>query len=44
MMRAARAAEDLAIKTNTCLIVSIDDVDRRLTAEDLMKMRSQEAK
>ena len=38
MMRAARAAEDLAIKTNTCLIVSIDGVDRRLTAEDLKKM------
>jgi hypothetical protein len=29
MMRTARAAEDLAIKTNTCLIVSIDGVDRR---------------
>ena len=44
MMRAARAAEDLAIKTNTCLIVSIDGVDRRLTAEDLKKMQSHEAK
>ena len=44
MMRAARAAEDLAIKTNTCLVVSIDGVDRRLTAEDLKKMRSLEAK
>jgi len=32
-----------AIKTNTCLIVSIDGVDRRLTAEDLKKMRSLEA-
>jgi hypothetical protein len=44
MQRATRAAEDLAIRTNTYLIVSIDGKDVRLTAQDLLKMREQEAK
>lgn len=44
MLRAARSAEDLAIRTNTCILVSIDGKDVRLTAQDLLKMREQEAK
>jgi len=44
LLRAARAAEDLAIQTNTSIIVSIDGKDVRLTADDLIKMREQEAK
>lgn len=43
MLRAARAAEDLAIRTNTCILVSIDGKDVRLSAQDLLKMREQEA-
>lgn len=44
MLRASRAAEDLAIKTNTCILVSIDGKDVRLSAQDLLKMREQESK
>ena len=44
MLRAARSAEDLAIKTNTSIIVSLDGRDVELTAADLIKMRDQEAK
>jgi len=40
MLRAARSAEDLAIKTNTYILVSIDGKDVRLTADDLIKMRN----
>lgn len=40
MLRAARSAEDLAIKTNTSILVSVDGKDVRLTAEDLIKMRN----
>ena len=43
MLRAARSAEDLAIRTNTYILVSIDGKDVKLTAEDLLKMRAQEA-
>ena len=43
MLRAARSAEDLAIKTNTSIIVSLDGRDVELTAADLIKMRDQEA-
>jgi hypothetical protein len=42
MMRAARSAEDIAIKTNTSILVSIDGKDVELTAADLIKMREQE--
>jgi hypothetical protein len=42
MLRAARSAEDLAIKTNTSILVSIDGKDVELTAADLIKMREQE--
>ena len=44
IQRAARSAEDLAIKTNTSIIVSLDGRDVELTAADLIKMRDQEAK
>ncbi len=44
MLRAARSAEDLAIKTNTSIVVSLDGRDVELTAADLIKMRDQEAK
>jgi hypothetical protein len=43
MLRAARSAEDLAIKTNTSIIVSLDGRDVELTAADLIKLRDQEA-
>jgi hypothetical protein len=39
MLRAARSAEDIAIKTNTSILVSVDGKDVRLSAEDLIKMR-----
>jgi hypothetical protein len=42
MMRAARSAEDIAIKTNTSILVSIDGKDVELTAADLIKMREKE--
>jgi hypothetical protein len=44
LLRAARAAEDLAIQTNTSIIVSIDGKAVRLTADELIKMREQKAK
>ena len=40
LLRAARSAEDLAIKTNTYILVSIEGKDVRLTAEDLIKRRN----
>jgi hypothetical protein len=40
--RAARAAQDLAIKTNTSVVVCIDGKDVELTAADLIKMREKE--
>ena len=43
MLRAARSAQDLAIKTNTSILVSIDGKDVELTAADLIKMREEEA-
>ena len=42
MLRAAPSAEDLAIKTNTSIIVCMDGKEVRLTAQDLIKMREQE--
>jgi hypothetical protein len=44
MLRAARAAEDLAIQTNTSILVSLDGKDVELMAEDLIKLREQESK
>jgi hypothetical protein len=42
MERAARSAKDLAIKTNTGIVVAIDGKNLELTAADLIKMRDQE--
>jgi hypothetical protein len=42
MERAARAAQDLAIKTNTGIVVAVDSRTVELTAADLIKMREQE--
>jgi hypothetical protein len=39
---AARSAQDLAIRTNTSILVSIDGKDVELTAADLIKMREYE--
>jgi hypothetical protein len=41
IQRAARSAQDLAIKTNTSIVVSLDGRDVELTAADLIKMRDQ---
>lgn len=43
MLRAAKSAEELAIKTNTSILVSIDGKHVELTAADLIKMREKEA-
>jgi hypothetical protein len=43
IQRAARAAQDLAIRTNTSIVVSMDGKDVELTAADLIKMRENEA-
>ena len=42
ILRAARSAEDLAIKTNTSIIVSVDGKDVQLTATDLIMLREEE--
>ena len=42
MLRAARSAEDVAIKTNTSILVSLDGKDVELTATELIKLRDQE--
>ena len=42
MLRAARSAEDVAIKTNTSILVSLDGKDVELTAADLLMLRDQE--
>jgi len=42
MERAARSAKDLAIKTNTGIVVAVDGKNVELTAADLIKLRDQE--
>ena len=42
MERAARSAQDLAIKTNTGIVVAVDGKNVELTAADLIKMRDQQ--
>jgi hypothetical protein len=42
MERAARSAQDLAIKTNTGIVVAVDGKNIELTAADLIKLRDQE--
>ena len=44
MERAARAAQDLAIQTNTGIIISKDGKPVLITADELIKMREQEVK
>ncbi len=44
LLRAARAAQDLAIQTNTGIIISKDGKPVLITADELIKMREQEAK
>ena len=44
MERAARAAQDLAIKTNTGIVIAVDGKTVELTAADLIKLRQQDAK
>ncbi|MBU6224611.1 MAG: hypothetical protein KGP13_07240 [Burkholderiales bacterium] len=44
MHRAARAAQDLAIKTNTSIVVAVEGKNVELTAADLIKMRENEVK
>lgn len=44
MERAARAAQDLAIQTKTGIVVSKDGKPVLITADELIKMREQEAK
>ena len=39
MQRAGKAAEDLAIRTNTAIITMIDGKVVRLTAEEIIKRR-----
>jgi len=41
MERAAVAAKDLAIKTNTGIVVAIDGKNVELAAADLIKLREQ---
>jgi len=43
IQRAARSAQDLAIRTNTHLIVRVDGVDRRLTPKELLEIRAEDA-
>ena len=43
MERAARSAKDLAIKTNTGIVVAVDGKNIELTAADLIKLRDKEA-
>ena len=42
MERAARSAKDLAIKTNTGIVVTVDGKNVELTAADLIKLRDKE--
>jgi len=44
MERAARAAQDLAIKTNTGIVVVVNGKNIELSAADLIKLREQELK
>jgi len=43
MERAARAAQDLAIRTNTGIVVAINGKNVDLSAAELIKMRENEA-
>jgi hypothetical protein len=43
MERAALAAQELAIKTNTGIVVSVDGKNVHISAEELVKMQAQQA-
>lgn len=43
IQRAAKSAEDLAIKTNKAIIVAVDGKPVRITAAELIKMRELES-
>ena len=43
IQRSAKSAEDLAIKTNTAIIVAVDGKPVRITATELIKMRELES-
>ena len=43
MERAALAAQELAIKTNTGIVVSVDGKNVHISAEELVKMQVQQA-
>ena len=43
MLRAARSAKDIAIKTNASVLASLDGKDVELNAEDLIQLRKQES-
>lgn len=43
MQRAGKAAEDLAIRTNTAIITMIDGKVVRLTADEIIKRREAES-
>jgi len=43
MERASRSAQDLAIKTNTGIVVAVDGKSVELSAMELIKMREKEA-
>jgi hypothetical protein len=43
IQRAALSAQDLAIRTNTGIVVCVDGKEVRLTAQDLIKMREHRA-
>ena len=40
--RAAKSAQELAIKTNTGIVIAVDGKNVELTAADLIKLRKQE--
>ena len=44
MERAALSAQDIAIKTNTGIVIAIDGKNVELTAAELIKLRAQNAK
>ena len=44
MERAAFAAQDLVIKTNTCIVVYVNGKKVELTVADLIKLRDAEAR
>jgi hypothetical protein len=43
IQRSAKSAEDLAIKTNTAIIVAVDGKPVLITAAELIKMRELES-